>query len=449
LTDETLNQNSEQTETLSHLPPGALVLHTPWMPSQTNQGRYAGVISDPLFTQCTYKAEANGECPRVTDCFLSMSGETILWDDPNAISRERLQDHQHNWRHGHSTDSSRGIMTATTQIDANNIGRSVPVAGPNHVHGLTLKETGISIGGDNNELRHEPLHYEVSAYWIAPDQPKVAEVKAGMIAFAREKILEAPGWQRMNTAGLGIDPSEPDQSYSPRPWRKETFKIVGCIPSKHRKGQPHHTHLVPAHGHELDEVTSATGSGEVEVDISSGSASTATNGHSHDPVTISEAAEALLTHAENLRSRRNMEVYVATSDFAPVMEGMMIPYVPLDKKMIDDLLDQGRWSLSEEEEEYWEHPVFPVSGDYEGDLGPADRVGRFTEANEHYHEHSHSHRVDLGGPTLSQTYDQDDEVVVASGGHKHEDITISAMVRTKGSINPLNYRRVMMIRRVW
>ena len=435
---------SKKSNKSDFIPPSAIVLHTPWQVDKND--KYVGIIADPLLIQCTFKSELEKSTSIFIDRFLSMSGKTILEKSKRAIIDQRPSSHQHGFSHTQSFDTSRSIVTGGTRIDGNNIGHAKAFSAPNHVHDISLDIAGGAVSEEDTNQIHEPLHYEVSAYWVDPDRNERAAVHAGMIVFSKSRLLEAPGWQRMDRKALKRDKREVDSGYTPRKWRKETLKVVGCIPSKHRKGQEFHTHILGEHSHS----GSVSGKrGTVDADDSSGNQGVAKINHTHKVESVSAAPQAVVEYAVNLGLHRKLEVWVATQDGAPIVKGMMIPFIPRTKEEVDALIDEKLWGFDPEPNETADVSVTPTSGNFGSHRNPKEETGSLHGSNLHSHRYKHDHIVNLS-PAFGVTIaDQDDEVLMASTSHTHEGAFVQKEVESSFSRNPNRYRRVMLITRLW
>ena len=451
------------------LPPGVLLLHSPWMTNKdsNNKDRYVGTPTDPLLISCTYMNELEGKSPAVIDRFISFCKDGDgFWDVGDSsldtgVSDERTADHRHNLDHDHYGSNVGMTTSGSGKVDDDDGGASADPVAPQHHHDVTLNKVLFSVtenipGTDGEGYPPlNPVHYEVSAYHVDPTQNAYASVPAGTIVFARfvghewdDEVGGYPGWQRMDNTPLKRDSRETDTSYIPKVWKNVALRIAGCIPSKKPMGRRYHTHDTPPHFHDGGSAEGNHATIRVDPD---GNFIASYNDHTHDVSYVSEVNQQV-TFAENLRRHLKIPCFMAKVDGAPLFKGMMVPFIP--RRGSDDVIratGTGVWTIVTQETSKKGDPILAVTQDV-GDFRQydPDSVQVVNGQNAHTHDYDHHHVVGLSqarNPRNRRLDSQDDDYEVSRSGHTHGDFVISDQITSSESINPLQYRRVFFLER--
>lgn len=452
-----MKSNKDKSITGTELPPCCLVLHSPYMTDA--QTHYVGAVSNPLLIQCTYAAELDSKVPAISDRYLSFTDGQISYWEPHEYSYPNYLDpalstewpashHVHDLSHDHFAYDIGGKTVGTTEVDANDVGTPTYVSAPGHSHELRLASATIVVSEEVDPQFYEPLHYEVSAYYVDPERGIEAQVPAGAIVFSHENGGDRySGWLRLDEVALKRDSREVDPQYEPKVWREEALRIVGCLPSKYRKGRRDHSHAIKEHYHSSGKASGVAT--RVGVDITSGN-DFAPMSHEHSMSYCSVSKEPVKP-AENLRRHKKMLIYMALQDGALIKKGMFIPFIPRNQNDIDRVINTGIWKLHTEQTAKDLDPVMITSlslkdlPGYDPDKYKAHIFGK----NKHTHQFSHSHTV-----SLSQASDDgssaggDPEIPVSNKNHKHTEFVISDSKQSSGAINPLRYRRTLFIEKI-
>lgn len=439
------------------LPPCTVVLHSPWMNKDPNN-HYVGSPTDPRLIQCSYANEIAGDTPPIIDSFLSLTQvEETYWSEAiaadgsrsNVIGTESPGRHSHYLEHGHYGEFTGGVE-GINQVDDNDSGNPRPVQSAHHRHLFNLDEVRQEATEEASWQVFLPLHYELGAYYVERGDGSGANIPAGTVALSHvDDGGEFRDWQRLDREALKRDPRETDSFYSPRRWDHEVVRVVGCTPSKHRKGTEKHTHFLEPHNHSgsTEEATSYVG-----VDQSSGSTDAHSVPHSHAVSRVSVSRE-VLSQADNLRRHRPVFICMAKVDNPQLHKGMMFPFIPETGADIQAVKDRGDWRFYTEETVTEEDPVFLSALKVGSNVNYNEEARRkaLLGENEHSHSLAHSHRVDFAqpnsntGPRSLDGDNDDDDPFVASLNHAHYSVSVSGIADSSPVVNPLPFRRCLFI----
>lgn len=432
------------------LPPGAIVLHTPWM--NGDDGKYVGPIGNPLLTQCTELAELTRSTPILCNMYLSWDRQEFFQEvDDTAGQSPAVVDetvdrhlHKHSFVHGHPTIRHTNTVGGFDQLDdPDGFGeRTVSATSFNHRHDVTISDTGLTVSEEGRRRLFDPEHHEVSAYWAAETSDAV-EVPAGMLAFRLDNNDNmSRDWLRVDWQSMRRDPRDPDYGYAPSFWWGTAIKIVGCTPKKGLQGTKTHGHDLSPHTHDISISDSV---GKSLADKSDDEPREYIGTHTHQAA-ISEAL-GVLHEATNLRRNVKVAIWIARRDNAEILPGTYVPYIARNAEMRDVLADFEYGGMT------WD--VVTGNGDKRDPLlltsphpnhqpEPGDEVG----SNTHHHEFDHEHVVSVGAASGPSGREGDDrKVAIANSGHTHPPTHIvENRLRSDESANPLKYRRIVFVR---
>lgn len=427
------------------VPENVLALYTPWalIPGESDfVGPLKNARSGGWFP-CDQTSERIKDTPVVVDHFLSWamsinsprkSDHYTLFDQYEPVS---IGEHTHDLSHAHSftlrdwTDTRRGE------------GGRATVSSPLHEHKVSLPLTHLKVkldsvfDPDNPETPRyltdgfEPPHYEVNAYYTRTER----EIPPGLIVFY-PGTEDIPGWRCLTKEGLDFGDLGTGED-----WQDVLLKVVGCVPSRFRKGAEYHWHTVAGHTHLLDrknptETGVVKGLMTADGDDLGRDTGAADFQHKHEVERVGWADSGSTGKATNKPRRVGMGVYVAVSEDARFKQSMFVPFVPNDQKVLELAYD-GQWAAG------WRvrHKLVP-----DRDQLFLSSWGEFIDDVEgdifHKHEFTHTHEITTGAPTSTGTFDSDDKVSFAAHDHRHKSVPVRDTITSADGKNVLRAREV-------